>query len=92
MLRAAGRQSWRPAHIHVAVSAPGYRTVVTHIFDRDSDFLDSDAVFAVKPSLIKQFEMRDPSDPERPVQIHGPWCSTEVDFVLAAEGEAPGNE
>jgi catechol 1,2-dioxygenase len=87
MLRVTGRQSWRPGHIHVAVSARGYRSLVTHIFDRDSDFLESDAVFAVKPSLMKRFEMRNPSDPERPERLHDePWCSAEVDFVLALQG------
>ena len=54
MLRATARQSWRPAHIHVAVSAPGFQTVVTHIFDEASDYLNTDAVFAVKPSLVKR--------------------------------------
>ena len=82
MLRATGRHPWRPAHVHVAVSAPGYRPVVTHIFDSDSEFLDSDAVFAVKPSLIKTFVTRDPSDPERPVGVEQAWASVEVDFVL----------
>jgi catechol 1,2-dioxygenase len=82
MLRATGRHPWRPAHIHVAVSAPSYRTVVTHIFDADSEFLDSDAVFAVKPSLIKTFETRESSDPERPDGVAGGWASVEVDFVL----------
>jgi catechol 1,2-dioxygenase len=91
MLRATRRQSWRPAHIHVAVSAPGFQTLVTHIFDSDSDFLDTDAVFAVKPSLIKTFVQRDATDPRRPQGINEPWLSTEVDFVLAAarpSGEA----
>jgi hydroxyquinol 1,2-dioxygenase len=82
MLRATGRHSWRPAHIHVAVSASGYRSVVTHIFDADSEFLDSDAVFAVKPSLIKEFERREESDPERPSEVDGEWASVQVDFVL----------
>ena len=82
MLRATGRHPWRPAHIHVAVSAPGHRTVVTHIFDADSEFLDSDAVFAVKPSLIKTFEARKASDPERPAGVEGEWASVSVDFVL----------
>ena len=82
MLRATGRHPWRPAHIHVAVSAPGHRTVVTHIFDADSEFLDSDAVFAVKPSLIKTFETRKASDPERPAGVEGEWASVDVDFVL----------
>jgi len=84
MLRATGRQSWRPAHIHVAVSAPGFQPLVTHIFDSNSDFLETDAVFAVKPSLIKTFVQRDATDPTRPQAINEPWLSTEVDFVLAA--------
>jgi hydroxyquinol 1,2-dioxygenase len=82
MLRAVGRHPWRPAHIHVAVSADGYRPIVTHIFDADSDYLDSDAVFAVKPSLVKSFEQRDPSDPSRPVGVDSEWASVEVDFIL----------
>lgn len=89
MLRATGRQSWRPAHIHTAVSAPGFQTVVTHIFDESSDYLESDAVFAVKPSLIKKFETRAATDPERPAGVDEPWCSGEVDFVLDRVALAP---
>jgi catechol 1,2-dioxygenase len=82
MLTATGRHPWRPAHIHVAVSAEGCRSVVTHIFDAYSDYLDSDAVFAVKPSLIKKFDRREAFDPERPAGVEGAWASVEVDFVL----------
>ena len=52
MLRANGRHNWRPAHTHVVISAPGYKTVITHLFDRDSDYLDSDTVFGVRDSLV----------------------------------------
>ena len=55
MLAATGRHPWRPAHIHMIVSAPGYETLTTHIFDAASPYLDSDAVFAVKPSLLRDF-------------------------------------
>jgi len=82
LLEATGRHPWRPAHIHVAVSARGYRTVVTHVFDASSEYLDSDAVFAVKPSLIREFRLRHPDDPERPQEISGRWVSVEMDFVL----------
>lgn len=60
MLRTSGRHPWRAAHIHVVVSAPGYKTLTTHIFDRGSDYLDSDAVFGVRDSLIVDFA-KDPS-------------------------------
>lgn len=82
MLGAAGRHPWRPAHIHVIVRADGYRTVVTHIFDAASAYLDSDAVFAVKPSLLREFVPRAADDPGRPESIDRDWFSVESDFVL----------
>ena len=87
MLGATGRHPWRPAHIHIVVRAPGYRTLTTHIFDAASPYLDSDAVFAVKPSLVREFKRRSAADPDRPTSIEGEWYSVENDLVLA-----PGQE
>src|SRR5262245_45500928 len=89
MLAATARHPWRPAHIHMIVRAAGYRTVATHIFDAGSDYLDSDAVFAVKPSLLREFVRRPDDDPERPVGVTGEWWSVENDLVLVA-GDGPG--
>jgi hydroxyquinol 1,2-dioxygenase len=83
MLAATGRHPWRPAHIHMIVRAPGYKTVTTHVFDATSEYLDSDTVFAVKPSLLRTFVERSPDDPERPPAIDGEWVSLENDIVLA---------
>jgi catechol 1,2-dioxygenase len=83
MLHATGRHPWRPAHIHLIVSAPGYQTLTTHIFDAESPYLNSDAVFAVKPSLLRHFVPRAPDDPERPPSVQGAWYSVENDLVLA---------
>lgn len=52
LLFANGRHNWRPGHIHFVVSAPGHKTVITHLFDAESDHLDSDAVFGVRDSLV----------------------------------------
>jgi protocatechuate 3,4-dioxygenase beta subunit len=52
LLRAIGRHPWRPAHVHFLITAPGYRRLVTHIFLAGGRYLDSDAVFGVKPSLV----------------------------------------
>ena len=83
MLAATGRHPWRPAHIHVAVSAGGFERLTTHVFDRASPYLDSDAVFAVKRSLIKPFARRRTDDPSRPSGVDGAWSSLEMNFVLA---------
>src|SRR5205085_9445617 len=83
MLQSTGRHPWRPAHIHMIVRAPGYRPVTTHIFDRESEYLDSDAVFAVKPSLLRDFVRRSADDPERPDGVEGDWVSVENDIALA---------
>jgi catechol 1,2-dioxygenase len=90
MLEATGRHPWRPAHIHMIVSAPGHRKVTTHIFDSESAYLDSDAVFAVKPSLLRQFVRRSANDPGKPAGVAGEWYSVENDLVLAPEGIAAG--
>ena len=59
LLELVGRHPWRPAHIHFLVTAPGYDPLTTHVFDRDSAYLDSDAVFGVEESLVTTFEAAD---------------------------------
>ena len=87
MLAATGRHPWRPAHVHMIVRASGYRTLATHIFDRESEYLGSDAVFAVKPSLLREFARRPADDPERPDGVEGEWFSVENTLVLAPADE-----
>ena len=55
MLAATKRHPYRPAHVHFMISAPGYETLVTHVFVAGDPYLGSDAVFGVKRSLIRDF-------------------------------------
>ena len=64
------------------VTAPGYQRLQTHIFDAESSYLDSDAVFAVKSSLLREFLPRSADDPETPSSVIGPWCLVQNDLVL----------
>ncbi|WBO61998.1 dioxygenase [Streptomyces camelliae] len=80
LLKATGRHSYRAAHIHVEVSAPGVRTLTTHIFVDDSPYLDSDTVFGVKESLIRAFAPVD--DPVRAAEHGLPNPFRHVDFPV----------
>ena len=58
MLAATKRHPNRPAHVHFMIAAAGHETLITHVFAADSPYLDSDAVFGVKNSLIVEFAHR----------------------------------
>ncbi|MDA9789777.1 intradiol ring-cleavage dioxygenase [Amylibacter sp.] len=86
LLEELGRHAWRPAHLHFIVSKEGYDEVTTHIFDPDDIYINSDAVFGVKDSLIAEFVKVD--DPEHVAKLgfegfH--YWSVEYDFILATK-------
>jgi hydroxyquinol 1,2-dioxygenase len=72
----------RPAHIHFALSAPGYHTVVTHLFQRGDRYLDTDVVYGVKEPLIVDFKEMQPGKAPNGEEIGEPWYLLEYDFVL----------
>ncbi len=84
LLAAVGRSPMRAPHLHFMVSAEGLRTLVTHIFVRGGEFLESDSVFGVKESLVKDFVRQAPGTPA-PYgrEFEGAWSRTSFDIVLA---------
>jgi protocatechuate 3,4-dioxygenase beta subunit len=55
LLRVSHRDAWRPAHFHIIVEAPGYRSLITEVFDEADPWVDKDAVFGVRTSLVRPF-------------------------------------
>jgi protocatechuate 3,4-dioxygenase beta subunit len=82
MLRGLGRTSMRPAHLHFKISADGLVPVVTSIFVDTSTYLDDDAVFGVKSSLIEPFVRHESADEAAALGIAAPFFTLERDFVL----------
>lgn len=84
LLAAGARSPMRASHLHFMVSHPGCRTLVTHIFVRGDELLDSDTVFGVKESLVKEFE-RQPAGTSTPDGrvVDGTWSTARFDIVLA---------
>jgi hydroxyquinol 1,2-dioxygenase len=84
LLDKTARSPLRASHLHFMATAPGLRTLVTHIFVEGDSLLDSDAVFGVKDSLIKRFE-RQPADTPTPDgrDLSGrSWSRVRFDIVL----------
>ena len=82
LLNATKRHPYRPAHIHFIVTAPGHRALTTHIFVAGSQYIESDAVFAVKRSLIKEFATVDDPGQAAKYGLSGPFSLAEFDIVL----------
>src|SRR6476620_4935393 len=84
LVRATGNHHMRPAHMHAIVSSPGYQQVITHVFVEGDTYLDEDAVFAVKNSLIARYEKLGAAEakklgmPEKSLKLS-------FDFKLAAD-------
>jgi len=84
LLSATGRHPWRPAHVHFIVGADGHAPLTTHIFVEGSPYLDSDAVFGVKDSLVVDFEEVDDANLAASFGMPAPFRHASIDFRLRA--------
>lgn len=85
MLQALGRHPYRPAHVHFKVSADGYKPLTTELYVNGDPYLDSDAVFGVRSSLIVDFVKNEsPIEAER-YDVTAPFYTLHYDFVLEPE-------
>jgi hydroxyquinol 1,2-dioxygenase len=82
LLTATGRHPYRPAHIHFVVAADDHQPVTTHVFVAGSEYLDSDAVFAVKQSLIRDFDEVDDPDQAAAYGVRAPFRHARFEVVL----------
>ena len=82
MLLGMGRHPYRPAHVHAIISAPGYEKVATHLFVKGDAYLDSDAVFGVKHSLVVDFKPHPAGPTPDGGKTTAPFCTAEYDFRL----------
>lgn len=85
LLAAAGRSPLRASHLHFLVTAPGLRTLTTHIFVHGDELLGRDSVFGVKESLIEEFRSQSPGTPTPDGRDLGgrAWTRVRFDIVLA---------
>ncbi len=83
MLKALDRNPNRPAHLHFMVTAPGHEKLVTHIFTPDCPWLQDDAVFGVKKSLIADFTWADDANRATKLGLPNPFREVTWNVVLS---------
>lgn len=90
MLVEAGRHPWRPAHLHFMIEAPGHRRLITHVFRDGDPYLDSDAVFGVRSSLIGDYRRHESPTAPDGQPIDRPFYTLDFDFMLQPDGAHAG--
>jgi len=78
----------RPAHIHFAVFAPGYEQLVTHLFRKGDEYIETDVVYAVKEPLIVDFIEKPAGKAPSGEMLSTPFFEVHYDFVLPRKAEA----
>jgi protocatechuate 3,4-dioxygenase beta subunit len=82
ILDAAERHNMRAAHVHMIVEAPGYEKVISELFVSGDPYIDSDAVFGVKDSLIVDFVLHESAEDAEKYGRPVPFYTADYDFVL----------
>ncbi|MEM7442727.1 MAG: dioxygenase [Pseudomonadota bacterium] len=83
LLRAAGRHPWRPAHLHLRISKDGYRELITELFDSEDTYVDEDAVFGVRESLVCDYVETNDADEATRYGLPNPYLKLVHNFTLA---------
>ena len=85
LVRGTGNHHMRPAHMHAIVSAPGYQQVITHVFVEGDPYLDGDAVFAVKDSLVGKYKKVSDAAEAKKLGLSNPFLRLNWDFRLSPD-------
>ncbi|MCC2098698.1 MAG: catechol 1,2-dioxygenase [Hyphomicrobiales bacterium] len=80
LLKRQHRQHFRPAHLHVLINKPGFKTQVTQVYVSDDPLLDKDPQFGVTERLVGDYIRHGEKSPEPDTTT--PWWSLDYTFVL----------
>jgi len=86
LIRQTEISHFRPAHVHFLLNVPGFRPLITHLFEEGAEYLDSDVVFGTKQELVVGYEHHEPGPTPDGATSLVPWVSATYDFVLQPVG------
>ncbi|WP_316174440.1 MULTISPECIES: dioxygenase [unclassified Bradyrhizobium] len=82
LLKAQGRHPYRPAHLHALIVKPGFKVLISQVYDPNDPHIDSDVQFGVTKALLGNFIRHDMPHPTEP-GVTTPWYS--LDHVYRME-------
>ena len=85
LLRVSHRDAWRPAHFHIIVEAPGHRSLITEVFDEADPWVDKDAVFGVRASLVRPFTPASDAATAQRMGLPATYLNVDLPIRLARE-------
>ena len=81
-LRSFGRHFFRPAHLHLKVSHPRYRSLTSLVYFDGGDYLNSDVANAVREDLVAKLVRREDSNDLAARGLDKPYFEVSLDFIL----------
>jgi hydroxyquinol 1,2-dioxygenase len=82
LIRMTDISYFRPAHVHFLLNVPGFRPLITHLFEEGGQYLDSDVVFGTKQELVVGYQHHEPGPTPDGGSSDVPWVTATYDFVL----------
>lgn len=81
LLAAQGRHPYRPAHLHALIVKPGFKTLISQVYDPADPHIDSDVQFGVTRALMGNFVRHDGPHPTE-AGVAGPWYALDHTYVM----------
>ena len=86
LLAAQGRHPMRPAHLHALIFKPGFKVLISQVYDANDPHIDSDVQFGVTKALVGDFVRHDRPHPDA-ADVTAPWYALDYTYVMEP-GEA----
>jgi catechol 1,2-dioxygenase len=86
LLKAQERHPYRPAHLHALIFKPGFKTLISQVYDPADPHIDTDVQFGVTRATMGDYLRHDEPRPEDPA-MKTPWYSLDYTYVMEP-GEA----
>ncbi len=81
LLKAQDRQPNRPAHLHALIVKPGYKVLISQVYDPEDPNLLADPQFGVTAALLGDYVRHDDPHPTEP-DLARPWYALDYTYVM----------